>query len=149
MHCRHPIVSRRCPLVIRASSFLAPSFAALICLSLAACEASPPPATGSFSVVEAGIPELQAAMERGDLTSRQLVSRYLLRIGLYENELNAATAINLDALDEATELDAERARGEVRGPLHGIPVALKDNIHTTPSAHHRRRSGLRGLRPVL
>ena len=99
-------------------------------LLFAACEA-PQPDLADFSVVETGIPELQAAMETGELTSRQLVSQYLTRIGLYENRLNAAIAINLDALDEAAELDAERARGEVRGPLHGIPVALKDNIHTT------------------
>ena len=104
-------------------------FAVPALLLFAACEA-PQPDLADFSVVETGIPELQAAMETGELTSRQLVSQYLTRIGLYENRLNAAIAINLDALDEAAELDAERARGEVRGPLHGIPVALKDNIHT-------------------
>ena len=104
--------------------------AALLLLVLAGCEA-PSPDTGGFSVVEASIPELQAAMERGELTSRQLVTEYLVRIGLYEDRLNAAVSVNPNALAEAEALDAERARGEVRGPLHGIPVALKDNIHTT------------------
>ncbi|HEX7282159.1 MAG TPA: amidase family protein [Vicinamibacterales bacterium] len=86
---------------------------------------------GSFNVVEATIPEMQAAMAKGQVTSRQLVEQYLIRIGLYEDRLNAALAINPRALEEADALDRERAQGKLRGPLHGIPVALKDNIHTT------------------
>ena len=85
----------------------------------------------NFSVVEVGILEMQELMERGELTSRELVAQYLMRIALYEDGLNAAVSINHNALQEAEELDAERARGRVRGPLHGIPVALKDNIQTT------------------
>ena len=88
-----------------------------------------PPAR--FSVVEATIPQMQAAMAGGQVTSRQLVEQYLIRIGLYEDRLNAALAINPRALQEAEALDRERAQGRIRGPLHGIPVALKDNIHTT------------------
>src|SRR5262249_56659961 len=84
-----------------------------------------------FSVVETGIPDLQAAMKSGRLTSRELVVQYLTRIALYEDRLNAVIAINPNALKEAEELDRERAQGKVRGPLHGIPIALKDNIHTT------------------
>jgi amidase len=84
-----------------------------------------------FSVVEATIPEMQSLMESGALTSRDLVVQYLTRIALYEDRLNAAIAINPNALQEAEALDAERAAGRVRGPLHGIPVALKDNIQTT------------------
>lgn len=56
---------------------------------------------------------------------------HLIRIGLYEDKLHAAITVNHNALQEADELDRERARGNVRGPLHGIPIALKDNIHTT------------------
>jgi amidase len=88
-------------------------------------------AGSSFTVVEATIPDVQALMESGELTSRELVEHYLTRIALYEDRLNAAISVNPNALAEADALDAERAAGRVRGPLHGIPVALKDNIHTT------------------
>ena len=86
---------------------------------------------GRFSVVEATIPQMQAAMAKGQVTSRQLVEQYLIRIAIYEDRLNATLAVNPRALDEADALDRERAQGKIRGPLHGIPVALKDNIHTT------------------
>ena len=85
----------------------------------------------TFTVVEATIPEMQIAMKEGRVTSRQLTLQYLVRIGLYEDKLHAAITINRDALKEAEALDRERAKGKVRGPLHGVPVALKDNIHTT------------------
>ncbi len=85
----------------------------------------------TFNVVEATIPAMQAAMARGQVTSRQLVEQYLIRIAIYEDRLNAALAVNPTALQEADALDRERAQGQLRGPLHGIPVALKDNIHTT------------------
>jgi amidase len=88
-------------------------------------------AGGGFSVVEATIPQMQDLMERGELTSRELVTLYLARIATFEDRLNAAIYINPHALEEADALDAERAAGNVRGPLHGIPVALKDNIQTT------------------
>jgi len=88
-------------------------------------------AVPAFDVVEATIPQMQAAMASGQLTSRQLVEMYLIRLGLYEDRLNAALAVNPAALQEADARDRERAQGKLRGPLHGIPVALKDNIHTT------------------
>jgi amidase len=84
-----------------------------------------------FNVVEATIPQMQAAMAKGQVTSRQLVEQYLVRIGMYEDRINATLAVNPNALAEAEQLDRERAQGKLRGPLHGIPVALKDNIHTT------------------
>lgn len=84
-----------------------------------------------FSVVEASIPDMQQAMEAGQITSRELVEMFLVRIALYEERVNAVIAVNPNALADADRLDAERAAGQVRGPLHGIPIALKDNIHTT------------------
>ena len=84
-----------------------------------------------FSVVEATIAEMQAAMRQGRITSRGIVQQYLDRIAKYEERLNAIITLNPRALDEADARDRERAQGKVRGPLHGIPIALKDNIHTT------------------
>jgi amidase len=84
-----------------------------------------------FSVVEATIPEMRAAMEQGRLTSREIVRQYLVRIATYEDMLHAAITVNPEALDLADRRDRERAQGKVRGPLHGIPLALKDNVQTT------------------
>ena len=84
-----------------------------------------------FTVVEASIPEMQRALREKRVTSRELVQQYLTRIALYNATLHAAITVNPNALKEAEELDLERARGKVRGPLHGIPIALKDIIHTT------------------
>ena len=88
-------------------------------------------APASFSVTEATIPDMQRAMREGRVTSRELVVQYLTRIALYEKTINAAIAINPHAIADAEALDADRARGRVRGPLHGIPIAVKDNIQTT------------------
>ena len=85
----------------------------------------------TFDVTEATIPQTQAALAAGRVTSHELVLLYLARIAQYEHTLNAVIAISPTALAEADALDRERAAGHVRGPLHGIPVALKDNIHTT------------------
>ena len=70
-------------------------------------------------------------MEQGRATSRDIVTQSLVRIATYEDRLNAAITINPRALAEADERDRERKAGRIRGPLHGIPIALKDNIHTT------------------
>src|SRR5579872_484703 len=85
----------------------------------------------SFSVVETTIVDMRAAMEQKRVTSRELVTQYLARIATYENKIHAVITVNPRALQEADERDRERAQGRIRGPLHGIPIALKDNIHTT------------------
>jgi amidase len=89
--------------------------------------------TRSFELMEATIPELQAALAAGTVTSRELVTRYLARIDAYDQKgpaLNAISAINDRALTEADALDAERKTRTPRGPLHGIPVIIKDNYET-------------------
>jgi amidase len=88
-------------------------------------------ARGEFNIVEASITDMQQAMASGRVTSRELVQQYLTRIALYDKKLNAVMTVNPNVLREAEERDRERAQGRLRGPLHGIPIALKDNIHTT------------------
>ena len=95
-------------------------------------QAAPSRTNGAaFNVFEASIADMQAAMKSGRTTSHEIVQQYLTRIATYEDLLHAAITVNPKALEEADALDRERAQGRVRGPLHGIPIALKDNIHTT------------------
>lgn len=94
------------------------------------CAGPAPAPTPPFSIVEASVPEMQKAMAEGRTTSREITTQYLTRIGLYEDAINAAVSINANALAQADALDQERAAGRIRGPLHGIPIALKDNILT-------------------
>ena len=89
--------------------------------------------TGGFDIMEMSIRELTAALELGTVNSQELVDRYLARIGAYDRKgpmLNAMIAINPDARATARVLDEERVAGLVRGPLHGIPVVVKDNYDT-------------------
>jgi amidase len=82
------------------------------------------------------IPELQALMDGGELTSVDLVVYYLERIQRYDvDKLNSVLELNPDVLEIAQALDEERAAGSVRGPMHGIPVLLKDNIATGDQMH--------------
>jgi amidase len=99
--------------------------------TLAACS-TPPPHTPQprFSVVEATIPDMQKAMVEGRISSRGLVEQYLARIALYEDKLNAVITVNPKVFEEADRLDQEHKQGKIRGPLHGIPIALKDNVLT-------------------
>src|SRR5947209_12503791 len=87
-------------------------------------------AVGDFDFVEKSIPELQDAMASGQLTSKRLVMGYLDRIQSLNSLLNSVIETNPNAVSIAQHLDNERRRGHVRGPLHGIPVLVKDNIAT-------------------
>jgi len=87
-------------------------------------------------VIEATIPELQAAFADGSLTSEELVTYYVHRIRAYDlNRLNSVIELNPDALAIAREKDSERAAGGDFGPMHGIPVLLKDNIAAEGDMH--------------
>ncbi len=84
----------------------------------------------TVDLMDATITEMQAAMESGSLTSERLTQMYIDRIEAYDKtqDLNSILWINPEALEEAGELDREREEGNVRGPLHGIPVVVKANI---------------------
>jgi len=106
-------------------------FAAMLAFPLVARADEPSPPPTRFN--EATVADLQAQMAAGQLTSVGLTTFYLNRIKqLDENGpgLNSIIELNPDALAIAASADAERRRGLVRGPLHGIPVLLKDNIDT-------------------
>ena len=102
----------------------------ILAFAAAVAVAAAPSAPSRLTVVETSITDLQRALQQRRVTSRDLVQQYLTRIALYEDRLNAIIYVNPRALEEADERDGERAAGRVRGPLHGIPIALKDNIQT-------------------
>jgi len=106
--------------------------AAAVALSIASLTAQAP-RVAPFDLDEATIAELQRRMETGAETSRSLVEKYLARIDAVDRrgpELRSVLEINPDAAAIANGLDAERRAGRVRGPLHGIPILIKDNIAT-------------------
>jgi amidase len=123
------------------------SVSALVLAALVAQAPAPRGPAAAFSIVEASIADMRRAMEQGRATSRDIVAQSLVRIATYEDRLNAAIAINPRALAEANERDRERRSGRIRGPLHGIPVALKDNIHTTDMPTTGGALALAGLVP--
>ena len=89
------------------------------------------PASATFDVFEASVVDLQTAMSQGTISSKQLVQQYLARIEAFDQRgpaLNAILQLNPEALAEAQALDEERLRQGPRGPLHGIPVLVKDNF---------------------
>jgi amidase len=86
-------------------------------------------------IIEADIASMQQAMTTGKVTSEQLVLIYLTRIEKYDSVLNTILEINPDAIDIAKDLDEERKVKGSRGPLHGIPILLKDNIDTHDRMH--------------
>lgn len=90
-------------------------------------------ADGAGALHYAAVTDLQELMQRGELTSERLVRLFLDRIEAVDDAgptLNAIIEVNPDAIEIARDLDQERAIGETRGPLHGIPVILKANIDT-------------------
>jgi amidase len=111
------------------------------------------PVAKRSALLDAGVAEQQAAMHAGKLTARSLARLYLARIAAVDQagpRLNAVIELNPDALDIASALDRERAAGKLRGPLHGIPVLLKDNIATgdrmSTSAGSLALAGVRATR---
>jgi amidase len=80
--------------------------------------------------LEKSIPQLQSLLASGALTSRELTQGYLQRIAALNPLLGAVIETNPNAVAIAAKLDAERRAGHVRGPLHGIPLLLKDNVAT-------------------
>lgn len=127
--------------------------------SLAACKPAPtpPPATPGASTASAlDVAELSATdarkkLEAGELTSRALTQAYLDRIASVDKAgptLNSVIELNPDALKEADAMDAERKAGKVRGPMHGIPVLLKDNIDAVGMANSAGSLALADNRPT-
>ena len=112
----------------------------IFCVTLPAArtpQPAKPPQVSAFDVMEKSIEELQRAMQEGRVTSRQLVDIYLARIEAYDTHgpsLNAVMTVNPRAREAAQALDTERARGRIRGPLHGIPILVKDNYETVEMA---------------
>ena len=87
----------------------------------------------TFKLVEATIDEIHEAMETGEVTSEGLVERYLDRIASYNRsgpELNSVVTVNEDAANRASELDEILETDGLVGPLHGIPVLVKDQAET-------------------
>ena len=127
-----------------------PRTALLVAAAMALPAAAQAPAP--FSVEEASIAELQAAMAAGRVTSRRLVELYLARIEALDRRgptLRSVLEINPDALAIAAALDDERKAHAVRSPLHGIPILIKDNLDTADRMTTTAGSlALEGSRPA-
>ena len=106
-----------------------------------------PRSAGHFELLEATIPEIVEALESQRIKSTDLVRAYFNRIVEYEGTLNAFVTVNPWAIVVAHQRDRERARGLVRGPLHGVPIVLKDNIHTRDMVTTGGALAFRRLRP--
>jgi amidase len=107
------------------SAALLPAFGAV--------SAAAAPAVPGFELDEISISELQDGMKSGKYTARSITEKYLSRIEAIDKQgpaINSVIEINPDALALADAMDKERAAGNVRGPLHGIPILIKDNIDT-------------------
>ena len=108
-------------------------------------------ATRGLNIVEASVADLQAAMQSGKTSSQKLVKLYLARIRAIDKagpRLNSVIELNPDALSIAKALDAERKAKGPRGPLHGVPILLKDNIATADKMQTTAGSlALMGVKP--
>jgi amidase len=108
------------------------------------------PRPGAFDVVEKSVEELTRALAAGEVTSRQLTAEYVARIEAYDQRgpaINAIIAMNPRALDTADAMDRERAAGRVRGPLHGVPILIKDNFDTADLPTTAASAALKGSMP--
>ena len=81
-------------------------------------------------LTETSIADLSRFLGQGDLRSSDLVAAYRAKIEAEDDDFNAVAFLNPDADEIAADLDRERAAGTIRGPLHGIPILVKDNIAT-------------------
>ncbi len=121
-------------------NLLKPLLASCVCVVVpgtAVAAGSTDPGVDS-GIVEASVADLALRMQRGDLSAHELVRQYLDRIATIDKNgpaINAIIELNPDALAIADALDVERKNGKIRGPLHGIPVLLKDNIETADKMH--------------
>src|SRR5439155_10732165 len=98
---------------------------------------------------EIDVSTLRSWMESGQARARQIVEAYMVRIEQIDGGLRSVLQVNPDALNIADALDRERANGQVRGPLHGIPILLKDNIDTADRMETTAGSlSLLGSRPA-
>jgi len=126
-----------------------PMFLVLLLMPLLAVGA---PGKATFDVSEASVGALQARMRDGRLSSEELTRAYLERIARIDRSgprLRSIIELNPDAIDEARELDRERRAGHVRGPLHGIPVLLKDNIDAVGMVNSAGSLALADNRPSV
>ena len=122
----------------------------LLMTTVASVAAAQPASKPAFRLEEATVADIHAAFDAGTLTCQRLTEMYLARLAVYEDagpRINAVTTVNPRALDEAEALDAARARGGRKGPLHCIPVLLKDNIDTADMPTSNGSVILRNARP--
>jgi len=113
--------------------FLKTSIAGGVSAALLPAFGAVDPAVSSFELDEVSISDLQEGMKSGKYTARSIAEKYLARIDAIDKQgpaINSLVEINPDALALADAMDKERAVGSVRGPLHGIPILIKDNIDT-------------------
>ena len=113
--------------------------AAIAALCAAVVVRAQTPAEPRFDLEELTIGDLQQRMQAGQESARSIAQKYLARIDAIDRNgpsLRSVLEVNPDALAIADSLDAERTSGHVRGPLHGVPILLKDNIATEIGRAH-------------